>query len=94
VFIGEAFIVLGKESLSWRPAIPDSHLGICSLRQDKFDLAPLDSGIALPYWLIVVLFAPLAAVPWLRLRFSLRTMLIATTLVSVVLCLAAFALRH
>ena len=39
----------------------------------------------LPYWLPTVTFVMLAAVPWLRWRFSLRTLLIATTLVAVVL---------
>jgi hypothetical protein len=54
----------------------------------------LGGGIALPYWLIVVVFAPIAAVPWLRLRFSLRTMLIATALVAVVLTLTLTATRR
>ena len=34
---------------------------------------------------VVLLMAALAAVPWLRWRFSLRTLLIAMTLVAVVL---------
>ena len=37
------------------------------------------------HWLPALLFAAVAAIPWLRWRFSLRTLLIATTLVAVVL---------
>ena len=40
---------------------------------------------ALPFWLPVLLVILMSAAPWLRLQFSLRTMLIATTLVAVVL---------
>jgi hypothetical protein len=39
-----------------------------------------------PYWLLLVLFgcsAVLAGIPWIKWRFSLRTLLIATTLVAV-----------
>jgi hypothetical protein len=36
-----------------------------------------------PYWFAVMLFGMLGTLPWLRYRFSLRTLLIATTLVAV-----------
>jgi hypothetical protein len=42
----------------------------------------------LPYWFCILLFASFGAIgvlPWLSWRFSLRTLLIATTLVAVVL---------
>jgi hypothetical protein len=44
-------------------------------------------AIAFPHWFAVFLFALIAIAPWLRLarRFSLRTLLIATTLVAVAL---------
>jgi hypothetical protein len=64
LFFGEAFMVARNA----HPPIPDSHLGICSLRQNKFDLAPMGVGIAIPYWLVVLLSVPIAAVPWLRLH--------------------------
>jgi hypothetical protein len=35
------------------------------------------------HWLLVVPLAAIAAAPWIRWRFSLRTLLIATTLVAV-----------
>jgi len=48
------------------------------------------------HWLAAILFAVLAALPWvhkLRFRFSLRTLLTATTLVAVVLGLVVWAVR-
>ncbi len=42
-------------------------------------------AIAVPHWFAVVICIALAVVPWIRWRFSLRTLLIATTLVAVVL---------
>jgi hypothetical protein len=43
------------------------------------------SFIGCRHWLLVIVFAALAAAPWIRwsMRFSLRTLLIATTLVAV-----------
>jgi hypothetical protein len=51
------------------------------------------AGIFLPHWHLVVISAALAVLPWMRWRFSLRTLLIATTLVAVVLGLIAYATR-
>jgi hypothetical protein len=51
-----------------------------------FDWHTFGSGFALsvPYWFLVVLAIALAAVPWFpwSRRFSLRTLLIATTLIA------------
>jgi hypothetical protein len=41
--------------------------------------------IDIPYWPPTIGFGVLAAIPWLRRRFTLRTLLIATTLLAVVL---------
>jgi len=48
---------------------------------------PAIYGVAVPHWFPVLVLAALAAAPWIRWsrRFSLRTLLIATTLVAVVL---------
>jgi hypothetical protein len=43
------------------------------------------SFVRVPGWFAAALFGVFAATPWLRWRFSLRTLLIATTLVAVVL---------
>jgi hypothetical protein len=44
-----------------------------------------------PHWFPPVLVLALATAPWLRWRFSLRTLLIATTVVAVVLGLIIYA---
>jgi hypothetical protein len=43
------------------------------------------STLFVPSWFLVVFAATLATLPWIHCRFSLRTLLIATTLVAVVL---------
>jgi hypothetical protein len=49
------------------------------------------SFINMPYWFLVLVFA---ALPWLRWRFSLRTLLIATTLIAAGLGLAVYVTRN
>ena len=51
------------------------------------------SIVSTPYWFLVLISATIAAMPWLRWRFSLRTLLIATSLVAVVLGLILWAYR-
>jgi hypothetical protein len=41
--------------------------------------------LAAPYYVLALAIALVAVVPWVRFRFTLRTLLIATTLVAVVL---------
>jgi hypothetical protein len=49
------------------------------------------SGIAAtPYWLLASLSAALSFIPWVRWRFSIRTLLVAITLVAVVLGLVVW----
>jgi hypothetical protein len=50
-----------------------------------YKLFTLSDGYALavPIWFPATVIGVLAALPWLRFRFSLRTLLIATTLVAV-----------
>ncbi len=66
--------------------------GITSL-PTGWGFVPIDGGVTLPIWSLVVPMAILAAVPWIRWRFSLRTLLIATTLVAVVLGLIVWLVR-
>jgi hypothetical protein len=51
--------------------------------------------VVLPHWFLIAFLAVLAVVPWIHWsnRFSLRTLLIATTLVAVVLGLAVYVAR-
>ena len=48
-------------------------------------LKPNGINIAVPHWFLVLISALLAVAPWARRRFSLQTLLIATTLVAVLL---------
>jgi hypothetical protein len=52
-----------------------------------------DRGISLPYWLATLVAASFASLFWLHWQFSLRTLLIATTLVAVILGFAVYAAR-
>jgi hypothetical protein len=49
------------------------------------------AGVVVPYWAFVCTICAIVLTPWLR--FSLRTLLIATTLVAAVLGLAVWAAR-
>ena len=42
-------------------------------------------SIMLPYWFAAVCTGALAGIPWIRLRFSLRTLLVAITLIATAL---------
>ena len=50
-------------------------------------------SIQLPHSAIVLAFGTACSIPWIRWRFTLRTLLIATTLVAVVLGLAVWVSR-
>ena len=49
--------------------------------------------LRLPYWCLILISVAFAAVPWLRWRFSLRTLLIAITAIAVVLELVVWMSR-
>jgi hypothetical protein len=51
------------------------------------------SGIGVAYWLLALFAIVGAVLPWIRRRFSLRTLLIATTLVAVVLGVICYTVR-
>ncbi len=56
-------------------------------------VTPWNATYRVPYWFLVLMFATLAAVPWIRWssRFSLRTLLIGMTVVAVLLGAAMVA---
>ena len=56
-----------------------------------FDLG--NSALVLPHWTLATFTAVLGALPWLRRRFSLRTLLIATTLIAVALAAIVYESR-
>jgi hypothetical protein len=49
--------------------------------------------IRFPHWVLVVMGVVIAAIPWARVSFSLRTLLIATTLVAVLFGAIVYAMR-
>ena len=51
------------------------------------------SCLQMPYWFLFPAFVALCICPWLRWQFSLRTMLIATTLVAVAVLLLVWAAK-
>src|SRR3954465_7996842 len=65
-----------------------------TLKQVQFDLTPGRELIKLPDWLLLVVSIAATGAPWLGSRFSLRTLLIATTMVAVVLGLAVYPASH
>src|SRR3954447_21045285 len=72
------------------------HLTTYWQRTTAFQLEyPIDD-YDIPYWFPLLISIAFAAAPWLRelkLRFSLRTLLVATTLIAVVLGLIVWAAR-
>src|SRR4051794_512322 len=58
---------------------PNSHAGFCFRRGGQ------SIGLFVPFWFLTLITAPLAVAPWITWRFTLRTLLIVTTLVAVVL---------
>jgi hypothetical protein len=51
------------------------------------------ASVVMPYWVGALSLDAIATLPWIRWRFSLRTLLIATTLVAVVIGLIVAVLR-
>ena len=56
-----------------------------ALQSKQYSFVPFSSGLAIRYWTVTALTEALAIVPWLRFRFTLRTLLIATTLFAIAL---------
>jgi hypothetical protein len=85
----------------WRFKRSDTETWLASVRQDilpnisrvwgTFDIERY--GFMVPDWLAIVVVTMLATLPWLPSRFSLRTLLIAATLVAAVLGLVVWAGR-
>jgi len=89
-----------NDSWEWLHGSVESRLG--GELQDNFEADrgnPFDSlksertTIITPHWFLVLISTAVAIVPWLPLRFSLRTLLIATTLIAILLCLIVWSIR-
>jgi hypothetical protein len=59
----------------------------------QFSSAPGGPRILLPYWIFPFFAAALAAMPWIRRQFSVRTLLIITTFAAVLLGAIGYAIR-
>jgi hypothetical protein len=68
-----------------------SPFGMFSITSEGVTAVPSGNGITLPYWLLLIPIFALATCAWIR--FTLRTLLIATTLVALVLGLIVW-LNH
>ena len=68
--------------------LPNSFLGFCFYHGQNSTIA------VIPYWSAALLTGTLTAAPWIPRRFSLRTLLIATTLVAMVLGLIVILSRQ
>jgi hypothetical protein len=82
----------GKLSLSWEPRVPYRPEWAGQTNRYGFRYSVYSNGswhVWGPLWVVGALLAaavaPFAASPWLPWKFSLRTLLIATTLIAVVL---------
>jgi hypothetical protein len=70
-----------------------------NLEFGSWQSAPIPNDLAVRYWTVIplsvptMLFGLAAATPWLRWRFSLRTLLIAMTLLAVVLGAIVFSMQ-
>jgi hypothetical protein len=87
----------GRWRLVSYPADEGMWLSLNSTPNPRFPTPTFRHRLVLPHWLLAFLITSVAAVPWIgqfRWRFSLRTLLIATTLVAVVLGLIVFATRQ
>jgi hypothetical protein len=84
---------LGWELLGGPAGTIDSGLKPLQWTRVKDAVTVFGLVISAPCWYCVTLFATLSAVPWISWRFSLRTLLITTTLVAVVLGLFVYALK-
>jgi hypothetical protein len=82
------FSIAERRSGRWTMHVPqDSVLGFGAGSNDS------SSSIVIPHWFAVSAAGIFAAAPWLPLRFSLRTLLIATTLVAAILGAIVYAAK-
>jgi hypothetical protein len=89
-------IDFGSISTKYDPGFPPTSLGFGFIRDDDLDDGLDYWGIGFPQWFLSLICVAGIAIPWLpwwSKRFSLRTLLIATTFVAVVLGGIVWAVR-
>jgi hypothetical protein len=80
---------LVKPELRWYRFSPHMHTRLMT----DWSLHDPYLHVFCPNWCALLIAAALATAPWLRWRFTIRTLLIATTLIAVVLGLICYAVR-
>jgi hypothetical protein len=89
-----AFIDRQWQFETFPPRSPKSQMPINAHASSFFFYRAADGfTMAMPTWVLVIGVSTLAGLPWLPWRFSLRTMLIATTLVAIMLGLIVYLLH-
>ncbi len=86
----------GPARTEWRLAAPSDHAPILWPHTTRGGFVFGSQFLVAPLWLPLIVTGTIAAAPWIRWsnRFTLRTLLIATTLVAVVLGLVVWAARR
>jgi hypothetical protein len=88
---------IGIKSYSHRKPLAGGRISVSSMYPiSHFDYELRGKGWKFPMWLLVAAFAVVAALPWLpwwSTRYSLRTLLIVTTLIATGLGLAGYFAR-
>jgi hypothetical protein len=90
------WIYKDKLSLSFEPRVPYRPDWAGQLNRHGFRYTIYSNGnwhVWGPLWAVGVMLVPVGALPWLHYRFSLRTLLITTTLVAVGLGLLVMMVR-
>ena len=97
-FIVDDDSAIGIRSYSNRKPLAGGRIFVSSMHPISHfkDIVPRVKGWKFPIWLLVATLVVVAALPWLpwwSRRFSLRTLLIATTLIAVALAAIVYASR-
>jgi hypothetical protein len=65
--------------------LPASHYSVTSINHLLFGVGMLKGGLSIPIWLVAALICVAGSAVWIRKQFSLRALLIATTLFALAL---------
>ena len=86
VFTREMRVISHERDPSW-----NALLNGASYAHSEIEIVRLTSIVTIPFWAAILVVFSLGVAAWMPLRFSLRTLLIATTLVAVVMGFATWA---
>jgi hypothetical protein len=88
---------LHEKLLGWNVASSPAELGKMHIFPKpgfSFDGFSETRVLVIPHWLMLVVFGGFASLPWLHWQFSLRTLLIAMTVVAALLGLLVWAMNR